>query len=59
MMVGYILRGPTGLTCNHGRWMPVERPYCIIGKCQFQFDYNTLFFAILENHFQPNIVFTG
>ncbi|CAF0950052.1 unnamed protein product [Rotaria sordida] len=27
---GYVLHGPTGLTCNHGRWMPAERPRCII-----------------------------
>ncbi|UJR30906.1 hypothetical protein I4U23_018416 [Adineta vaga] len=39
---GYILHGPSGLTCNHGRWMPSERPRCII-----------------ENHVQPNIIFTG
>ncbi len=31
MIVGYVLNGPTGLTCNHGRWMPAERPRCIIG----------------------------
>ncbi|CAF3371114.1 unnamed protein product [Rotaria sp. Silwood1] len=27
---GYVLQGSTGLTCNHGRWMPAERPRCII-----------------------------
>ncbi|CAF1283345.1 unnamed protein product [Adineta steineri] len=40
--LGYVLHGPTGLTCNHGQWMPAERPRCII-----------------ENHVQPNIIFTG
>jgi hypothetical protein len=30
--LGYILLGPSGLTCNHGRWMPAERPRCVIGK---------------------------
>jgi hypothetical protein len=32
MFVGYSLHGPTGLTCNHGRWMPAEKPRCVIGK---------------------------
>ncbi|CAF4291582.1 unnamed protein product [Rotaria socialis] len=27
--MGYVLHGPSGLTCNHGRWMPSERPRCI------------------------------
>jgi len=29
---GYRLYGPSGLTCNHGRWMPSERPRCLFGK---------------------------
>lgn len=29
--LGYILQGPPGLTCNHGRWMPSERPRCVFG----------------------------
>jgi hypothetical protein len=28
---GYLLQGSIGLTCNHGQWMPAERPRCIIG----------------------------
>jgi len=45
-MVGYVLQGPTGLTCNHGRWMPAERPRCIIGKFEFQsYHKNSLFFC--------------
>ncbi|CAF4350450.1 unnamed protein product, partial [Rotaria magnacalcarata] len=27
---GYVLQGPNGLTCNHGRWMPSERSRCVI-----------------------------
>lgn len=30
--LGFTLQGPSGLTCNHGRWMPAERPRCITGK---------------------------
>ena len=35
--IGYVLHGPTGLTCNHGQWMPAERPRCILGKLTFPF----------------------
>ena len=34
-IVGYVLRGSTGLTCNHGQWIPAERPRCIMGILQF------------------------
>lgn len=55
---GYILHGPSGLTCNHGRWMPSERPRCSFGKKKFIFLFNIIF-QYLENHVQPNIIFTG
>ncbi len=56
---GYSLHGPSGLTCNHGRWMPSEQPRCTFGKFDFKFFLYNFCFWYLENHVQPNIIFTG
>ena len=55
---GYVLQGSIGLTCNHGQWMPAERPRCIIGTDVLSSGLNSMF-LFAENHVQPNIVFTG